>query len=160
MQLTTQSARLGSCASLAGNGSVLNQRFLPSRICGVPNASQPSSLTHLIRTFSSFFTHISYLIVACRLRLQPCRASAVAPARAITRVAASVAPPKGMTQPPVKPTVPPPKFGFVDNAERLNSRAAMVRACRRMYVCFAPLAGIKRPTVLFVFSSVSADRWQ
>lgn len=33
-----------------------------------------------------------------------------------------------MTQPPYQPTVPPATFGFVDNAERLNSRAAMVRA--------------------------------
>lgn len=28
--------------------------------------------------------------------------------------------------PKVVPTRPPPKFGFVDNAERLNSRAAMI----------------------------------
>lgn len=36
-------------------------------------------------------------------------------------------PPKGVTQPPRSPIVPPAKFGFVENAERLNSRAAMVR---------------------------------
>jgi hypothetical protein len=35
-------------------------------------------------------------------------------------------PPKGVTQPPRSPIVPPAKFGFVDNAERLNSRAAMI----------------------------------
>lgn len=28
--------------------------------------------------------------------------------------------------PPVSPETPPPSFGFVENAERLNSRAAMV----------------------------------
>lgn len=32
-----------------------------------------------------------------------------------------------MTLPPVKPAVPPSNVGFVENAERLNSRAAMVR---------------------------------
>ena len=35
--------------------------------------------------------------------------------------------PQGVTLPPVKPQVPPSRFGFVENAERLNSRAAMVR---------------------------------
>lgn len=35
-------------------------------------------------------------------------------------------PPKGVTQPPRSPIVPPPKFGFVENAEILNSRAAMI----------------------------------
>lgn len=40
-------------------------------------------------------------------------------------VTASAAP-KGVTQPTTKPVVPPPKFGFVENAERLNSRAAMI----------------------------------
>lgn len=35
-------------------------------------------------------------------------------------------PPKGVTQPPTKPVVPAAKFGFVENAEVLNSRAAMV----------------------------------
>lgn len=34
---------------------------------------------------------------------------------------------QGVTQPPVQPVVSPSTFGFVDNAERLNSRAAMVR---------------------------------
>lgn len=32
-----------------------------------------------------------------------------------------------VTQPPVQPEVPPAKFGFVESAEILNSRAAMVR---------------------------------
>ncbi|KAF5828082.1 hypothetical protein DUNSADRAFT_18254 [Dunaliella salina] len=34
-------------------------------------------------------------------------------------------PPK-VTLPPVQPEVPPPTFGFVDNAERMNSRACMI----------------------------------
>lgn len=41
-------------------------------------------------------------------------------------VRAQQGPPKGVTQPPRSPVVPPPKFGFVDNAEVLNSRAAMI----------------------------------
>jgi hypothetical protein len=45
--------------------------------------------------------------------------------RATLMTVASSAP-KGVTQPTSKPVVPPPKFGFVENAERLNSRAAMV----------------------------------
>lgn len=36
---------------------------------------------------------------------------------------------QGVTQPPYQPAVPPATFGFVDNAERLNSRAAMVCWC-------------------------------
>ncbi|CAL8464566.1 g4101 [Coccomyxa elongata] len=35
-------------------------------------------------------------------------------------------PPKRVTQPPVQPEVPPAKFGFVESAEILNSRAAML----------------------------------
>ncbi|WPT11357.1 Light-harvesting complex-like protein OHP1 [Picochlorum sp. SENEW3] len=42
------------------------------------------------------------------------------------QVAVAAAPPKGVTQPPRSPIVPPPMFGFVDNAEVLNSRAAMI----------------------------------
>lgn len=34
---------------------------------------------------------------------------------------------QGVTQPPLKPEVPPATFGFVENAEIINSRAAMVR---------------------------------
>lgn len=34
--------------------------------------------------------------------------------------------PAGVTQPPQQPSVPPPKNGFVDYAERMNSRAAMI----------------------------------
>ncbi|KAK9787994.1 hypothetical protein WJX73_006978 [Symbiochloris irregularis] len=34
--------------------------------------------------------------------------------------------PKGVTEPKLNPEVPPGTFGFVDNAERLNSRAAMI----------------------------------
>lgn len=34
--------------------------------------------------------------------------------------------PAGVTLPPKQPDVPPPKNGFVDYAERLNSRAAMI----------------------------------
>jgi len=33
---------------------------------------------------------------------------------------------QGVTQPPRVPQVPPATFGFVDNAERINSRACMV----------------------------------
>lgn len=36
------------------------------------------------------------------------------------------APPKGVSQPPRSPVTPPPKFGFVENAEVMNSRAAMI----------------------------------
>ena len=46
--------------------------------------------------------------------------------RAYLRVAVAATPPKGVTQPPRSPIVPPPKFGFVNNAEVLNSRAAMI----------------------------------
>ena len=35
---------------------------------------------------------------------------------------------QGVTQPPREPEVPPATFGFVDNAERINSRACMVRS--------------------------------
>ncbi|BDA49558.1 probable light-harvesting complex-like protein OHP1, chloroplastic [Coccomyxa sp. Obi] len=35
-------------------------------------------------------------------------------------------PPKRVTQPPVQPEVPQAKFGFVESAEILNSRAAML----------------------------------
>lgn len=34
--------------------------------------------------------------------------------------------PAGVTLPPRQPQVPPPKNGFVDYAERMNSRAAMI----------------------------------
>lgn len=34
--------------------------------------------------------------------------------------------PKGVPPPPEEPNLEPPKFGFVENAERMNSRAAMV----------------------------------
>lgn len=46
--------------------------------------------------------------------------------RAHLRIAVAATPPKGVTQPPRSPIVPPPMFGFVDNAEVLNSRAAMI----------------------------------
>ena len=38
----------------------------------------------------------------------------------------AAAPPSGVSQPPRSPVTPPPKFGFVENAEVLNSRAAMI----------------------------------
>ncbi|EFJ46964.1 hypothetical protein VOLCADRAFT_75186 [Volvox carteri f. nagariensis] len=44
---------------------------------------------------------------------------------ALGRVQAVKAP-AGVTMPPRQPDVPPPKNGFVDYAERLNSRAAMI----------------------------------
>lgn len=34
--------------------------------------------------------------------------------------------PQGVTQPPQQPAVKPALFGFVDNAEVINSRAAMI----------------------------------
>lgn len=34
--------------------------------------------------------------------------------------------PKGVSLPTTLPVVPPPQNGFVENAERLNSRAAMI----------------------------------
>lgn len=37
-----------------------------------------------------------------------------------------VPPPEGVTQPKRVPDIPPPSFGFVEKAERWNSRAAMV----------------------------------
>jgi len=37
-----------------------------------------------------------------------------------------VPPPEGVTQPNRFPDIPPPSFGFVENAERLNGRAAMI----------------------------------
>lgn len=37
-----------------------------------------------------------------------------------------VPPPEGVTMPPRYPNIPPGKFGFVDFAERWNSRAAMI----------------------------------
>lgn len=46
--------------------------------------------------------------------------------RAHLRVTVAATPPKGVTQPPRSPVVPPPSFGFVENAEILNSRAAMM----------------------------------
>lgn len=44
---------------------------------------------------------------------------------------------QGVSVPKVKPEVPPPLFGFVDNAERINSRAAMVSAASRS-CCWHP----------------------
>eukprot|EP00887_Chlorella_sp_A99_P008160 scaffold12.g8160.t1 len=41
-------------------------------------------------------------------------------------VRASVKPPQGVSLPTVRPEVPPPLFGFVENAERLNSRVALL----------------------------------
>ncbi len=41
---------------------------------------------------------------------------------------------QGVTQPPYQPSVPPATFGFVDNAERLNSRAAMVCSLGRILI--------------------------
>lgn len=37
-----------------------------------------------------------------------------------------VALPPGVTLPPAQPEVPPPTFGFVDFAEKINSRACML----------------------------------
>lgn len=49
-----------------------------------------------------------------------------APARRVAVVLQALKVPEGVTPPPQQPSVPAPKFGWVDNAERLNSRAAMI----------------------------------
>ncbi|GLI61082.1 hypothetical protein VaNZ11_003349 [Volvox africanus] len=46
--------------------------------------------------------------------------------RVVVRRVQALKPPAGVTLPPKQPDVPPPKNGFVDYAERLNSRAAMI----------------------------------
>ncbi|KXZ49418.1 hypothetical protein GPECTOR_21g644 [Gonium pectorale] len=51
---------------------------------------------------------------------------AVRVARACTVRVQAVKPPAGVTLPPKQPDVPPPKNGFVDYAEKINSRAAMI----------------------------------
>jgi hypothetical protein len=51
---------------------------------------------------------------------------AAAPARRALSTLARVAPPKGVVEPQQTPVVPPPAFGFVNNAEVLNSRACMI----------------------------------
>ena len=60
---------------------------------------------------------------------------------------------QGVTQPPRDPEVPPATFGFVDNAERINSRACMVLTyvlCRMqlLYASFTPTAPYVFLTVL------------
>jgi hypothetical protein len=67
--------------------------------------------------------------LACSTRAQ--QPSLRAPQRPMQSRRASVtvaalSPPQGVTQPPRQPTVPGPRFGFVDNAERINSRACMI----------------------------------
>ncbi|KAL4431306.1 hypothetical protein ABPG75_006562 [Micractinium tetrahymenae] len=54
------------------------------------------------------------------------RRASVAVRADLSNAAPSVKPPKGVTLPPTKPAVPPSNFGFVESAERLNSRAAMI----------------------------------
>ena len=44
----------------------------------------------------------------------------------VVRAAAAAKLPQGVTAPPRLPEVPAPKYGFVDNAEVKNSRAAMI----------------------------------
>jgi hypothetical protein len=52
---------------------------------------------------------------------------AVRPRRALaTTVRASAPLPQGVTAPKRTPQAPEPRFGFVYNAERLNSRACMI----------------------------------
>ncbi|GIL63524.1 hypothetical protein Vafri_17567 [Volvox africanus] len=46
--------------------------------------------------------------------------------RAVVGRVQALKPPAGVTLPPKQPDVPPPKNGFVDYAERMNSRAAMI----------------------------------
>lgn len=64
----------------------------------------------------------------CSLASRATAPRRAAPARAplAVRANAAIKPPQGVTLPPVQPSVPPSKFGFVENAERLNSRAAMI----------------------------------
>ncbi|MEW5307062.1 MAG: hypothetical protein WDW38_002131 [Sanguina aurantia] len=42
------------------------------------------------------------------------------------RMQAFAKPPPGVTLPPFQPQTPPTKYGFVDNAETMNSRACMM----------------------------------
>eukprot|EP00199_Chlamydomonas_sp_CCMP681_P004806 CAMPEP_0119106738 /NCGR_PEP_ID=MMETSP1180-20130426/6293_1 /TAXON_ID=3052 ORGANISM="Chlamydomonas cf sp, Strain CCMP681" /NCGR_SAMPLE_ID=MMETSP1180 /ASSEMBLY_ACC=CAM_ASM_000741 /LENGTH=111 /DNA_ID=CAMNT_0007092121 /DNA_START=47 /DNA_END=382 /DNA_ORIENTATION=- len=60
---------------------------------------------------------------------RPFRAQVVPslPSRRVSvTVRAMVQPPKGVTLPQQGPQSPPPTFGFVDFAEKLNSRACMM----------------------------------
>ena len=70
-----------------------------------------------------------YLLIPLFL-VNPCRKNVSGarqlPARRQMSVVAMATAPRGVTQPRQKPVQPPPAFGFVDNAERINSRAAMV----------------------------------
>lgn len=52
--------------------------------------------------------------------------SGVPRTRGVMVVTARVMPPKGVSEPKRVPVVPPAMFGFVENAEKWNSRAAMV----------------------------------
>ncbi|KAK9816024.1 hypothetical protein WJX74_009130 [Apatococcus lobatus] len=86
----------------------------------------------------------------CRL-VRPCQRPAsygsIRPCRqqALTRAqdsAPEAKPPKGVTQPPSKPATPPAWFGFVDNAERQNSRAAMIGFFSLLILEFVTKKGI------------------
>eukprot|EP00197_Chlamydomonas_leiostraca_P006447 CAMPEP_0202868168 /NCGR_PEP_ID=MMETSP1391-20130828/10339_1 /ASSEMBLY_ACC=CAM_ASM_000867 /TAXON_ID=1034604 /ORGANISM="Chlamydomonas leiostraca, Strain SAG 11-49" /LENGTH=110 /DNA_ID=CAMNT_0049548291 /DNA_START=30 /DNA_END=362 /DNA_ORIENTATION=+ len=48
------------------------------------------------------------------------------PRSRVVRVQAAVKPPQGVSLPPQEPQAPPPMFGFVDWAEKINGRAAML----------------------------------
>lgn len=64
-----------------------------------------------------------------RAKCAPFQRTCVHRVRSVT-VRSSVVPtvptPPGVSVPAKQPQVPPPAFGFVTNAERLNSRAAMI----------------------------------
>ena len=70
------------------------------------------------------------MLWGCAVPRLPLPLTPLAPApharrRSTVRVQAAKLP-AGVTVPPKQPDVPAPKNGFVDNAERINSRAAMI----------------------------------
>ncbi|GAX85647.1 hypothetical protein CEUSTIGMA_g13062.t1 [Chlamydomonas eustigma] len=76
-------------------------------------ASNKSVLTSSIVTPKPF----TCLSIKCRRPLRP---------SALRVSASSIKPPAGISMPPKEPSVPPAMFGFVDWAEKMNSRAAMI----------------------------------
>lgn len=78
-------------------------RGLPSR-----SVASTSSRCHSHRNASSSAVRSRAATVVVRANLTP------------------VKPPAGVTLPPKNPEVPPAMFGFVDWAEKMNSRAAMI----------------------------------
>ena len=60
---------------------------------------------------------------------------------------------QGVSVPSKQPTVPPSNFGFVENAERLNSRAAMVGA--RLYLAHCSALSCPAPPLQPRFACLS-----